>query len=110
MWTGLTDSPGVTVEPGEPGVIGVPSEVSVPGLPGVVGGTGHRVPVPGTGPVPGPGVTGTCSEYTGRLTVTAEPTLLSLTGRYDRCRKKRVFPPGVLIQTEGGCVVQMTPR
>ena len=49
MWTGLTDSPGVTVELGEPGVIGVPGVVTVPGLPGVVGGTEHRVPVPGTG-------------------------------------------------------------
>ena len=54
---------------GEPGEIGEPSVVGVPGLPGVVGGPGHRVPV--IGPVPGlprPGVTGTCSEYTGRLT------------------------------------------
>ena len=70
MWTGLTDSPGVTVEPC---VIDVPGVVTVPGLPGVVGGTGHRIPVrvPVIGPVqglPGPGVTGTCSEYTGRLT------------------------------------------
>ena len=68
MWTGLTDSPGVTVELGEPGVIGV---VTVPGLPGVVGGTEHRVPVPVNGPLPGlpgSGVTGACSEYTGRLT------------------------------------------
>ena len=48
----------------EPGVVGVP------GLPGVVGGTEHRVPVIGPVPdLPGPGVTGTCSEYTGRLTV-----------------------------------------
>ena len=52
MWTGLTDSPGVTVELGEPGVIGVVT------VPGVVGGTG----------LPGSGVTGACSEYTGRLT------------------------------------------
>ena len=62
MWTGLTDSPSVTEEPGEPGVVGVP---------GVVGGTEHRVPVPVIGLVPGlpgPGVTSTCSEYTGRLT------------------------------------------
>ena len=69
MWTGLTDSPGVTIELGEPGVIDVPGVVSVPGLPGVVGGTEHRVPVNGLllG-LPGPGVTGACSEYTGRLT------------------------------------------
>ena len=63
MWTGLTDSPGVTVELGEPGV------VTVPGLPGVVGGTEHRVPVPVNGPLlglPGPGVTGACSEYVDR--------------------------------------------
>ena len=63
MWTGLTDSPGVTDSPdvtGEPGVF------VVPGLPSVVGGTKYRVPV--IGPEPGPGVTGTCSEYTGRLT------------------------------------------
>ena len=63
MWTGLTDLPGVTVELGEPGV------VTVPGLPSVVGGTEYRVPV--NGPLPGlpcPGVTGACSEYTGRLT------------------------------------------
>ena len=46
-----------------PGVISVPGVVSVPGLPGVVGGTDHRIPG-----LPGPGVTGTCSEYTGRLT------------------------------------------
>ena len=38
MWTGLTDSPGVTIELGEPGMIGV---VTVPGLPSVVGATGH---------------------------------------------------------------------
>ena len=38
MWTGLTDSPGVTVEHGEPGV---PGAVTVPA---VVGGTEHRVP------------------------------------------------------------------
>ena len=62
MWTGLTDSPGVTVELGEPGMIGMPSVVTVLGLPGVVGGTEHRVPVPG------PSVTGACSEYTGRST------------------------------------------
>ena len=60
MWTGLTDSPGVTVELGEPGMIGVPGVVTVPGLPGVVSGTEHRVP--------GPGVTGACSEYTGLST------------------------------------------
>ena len=56
MWTGLTDLPSVTVELGEPGMIGVVT------VPGVVGGTEHRVPVPG------PGVTGACSEYTGRST------------------------------------------
>ena len=49
MWTGLTDSPGVTVELSEPGMIGVPGVVTVPGLPGVVGGTDHQVPGPGTG-------------------------------------------------------------
>ena len=69
MWTGLTDSPSVTVELGEPGVISVPDVVTVPCLLGVVGGTEHRVqvnrPLPG---LPGPGVTGACSEYTGRLT------------------------------------------
>ena len=54
MWTGLTDSPGVTVELGEPGMIEMPGVVTVPCLPGVVGGTEHRVPGPGTG-VPGPG-------------------------------------------------------
>ena len=47
MWTGLTDSPGVTVELGEPGMIGMPGVVTVPCLPGVVGETEHRVP--GTG-------------------------------------------------------------
>ena len=49
---------------GEPGV------VSAPGIPGEVGETGHRVPGPSTGyrVLPGPGVTGTCSEYTGRFT------------------------------------------
>ena len=46
---------------GEPDVVGEPGVVGVPGLPGVVGG-----PVPG---LPGPGETGTCSEYTDRLTV-----------------------------------------
>ena len=64
MWTGLTDSPGVTTELGEPGMIGVPGVVTVPGLPGVVGGTEHWVPGPGTGP----GVIGACSENTGRST------------------------------------------
>ena len=49
MWTGLTDSPGVTVELGGPGMIGMPGVVTVPGLPGVVGGTEHRVPGPSTG-------------------------------------------------------------
>ena len=57
----------------EPGVIGV---VTVPGFPGVIGGTEHRVLGPGTEyrsldryrVLPGPGVTGTCSECTGRLT------------------------------------------
>ena len=49
MWTGLTNSPGVTVELGEPGVIGGPGVVTVPGLPGVVGGTEHWVPGPGHG-------------------------------------------------------------
>ena len=43
MWTGLTDSPGVTVELGEPGMIGMHGVVTVPGSPGVVGGTEHRV-------------------------------------------------------------------
>ena len=43
--------------------------VDAPALPGVVGETEHRVPGPTViGPGPGPGVTGTCSEYTGRLT------------------------------------------
>ena len=54
MWTGLTDSPGVTVELGEPGMIGMPGVVTVPGLPGVVDGTQHRVPGPGV-PCPGTG-------------------------------------------------------
>ena len=78
MWTGLTDSPGVIVKLGEPGMIGMPGVVTVPGLPDVVGGTEHLVP--GTGSryrgtgyqvpdrVPGPGVTGAYSEYTGRST------------------------------------------
>ena len=69
MLTGLTESPGVTVEPGEPGVIGLPDVVTVPCLPGVLGGTEYRVPVnrllPG---LPGPGVTGASSELTSRLT------------------------------------------
>ena len=59
----------MTREPNEPDVVGEPGVVGVPGSPGVVGGTGYRVPV--NGPVlglPGPGVTGTCSEYTCRLT------------------------------------------
>ena len=47
MWTGLTDSPGVTVELGEPGMIGMPGVVTEPGLPGVVGRPEH--PVPSTG-------------------------------------------------------------
>ena len=67
MWTGLTDSPGVTVELSEPGMIGMPGVVTVPCLPGVVGGTEHRVPGHGIG-VPRPGVTWACSEYTGRST------------------------------------------
>ena len=69
MWTGLTDSPSVTVELGEPGMIGMPGVVTVPGLPGVVGRTKHRVPSTGSRyrvPVPGTDVTGACSEYTGR--------------------------------------------
>ena len=60
MWTGLTASPGVTVELGESGMIGMPGVVTVPGLPSVAGGTEHRVP--------GPGVTVACSEYTGPST------------------------------------------
>ena len=48
MWTGLTDSPGVTVELGVPGMIGMPGVVTVPGLPGVVGRTEHRVPSTGS--------------------------------------------------------------
>ena len=76
MWTGLTDSPGVTVELGDPGVIGVPGVVTVPGLPGVVGGTEHRVPDTGSRSrsmdryrvYRVPCVTGACSEYTGLLT------------------------------------------
>ena len=51
----MTGEPGVTGAPGEPGVVGAPS------IPGEVGETRHRV-------LPGPGVTGTCSEYTGQLT------------------------------------------
>ena len=65
----MTSEPSVTGAPGEPGVVGAPS------LPGVVGETEHRVPGPDTGyrsfdqyrVLPGPGVTGTCSEYNGRL-------------------------------------------
>ena len=60
VWTGLTDLPGVTIELGEPSMIGMPGVVTVPCLTGVVGETEHRVP--------GPGVTGACSEYTGRST------------------------------------------
>ena len=71
MWTGLTDSPGVTVELDEPGMIGVPGVVTVPGLPGVVGGTEYRVP----DPVPGPGVTGHVQSTLVCRPVTAEPTL-----------------------------------
>ena len=48
MLTGLTDSPGVTVELGEPGMIGVSGVVIVPGLPGVVGDPEHLVPGPGS--------------------------------------------------------------
>ena len=86
MWTGPTNAPGVTGEPGvtgapgEPGVVGV---VGVPGLPSVVGGTGYRVPVPGTShyrdnrvPVLPVHVQ---TALVGRP-VTAEPTLSSLTG------------------------------
>ena len=65
----MTESPSVNGEPGEPGVV-----VS-PGLPGVVRGTESRIPgtgsryrVPVIKPELGPGVIGTCSEYTGRLT------------------------------------------
>ena len=66
----------MTVEPGEPGVIGVPGVVTVPGLPSVVGVPEHQVPDTGSRyrsndrylVLPGPGVTGTCSECTGRLT------------------------------------------
>ena len=68
MRTGLTGSPAVT---DSLGVTGEPGVVVVPGLPSVVVGTGYRVPVPVNEPepgLPGPGVTGTCSEYTGWLT------------------------------------------
>ena len=71
MLTGLTESPGVTVEPGEPGVIGLPDVVTVPCLPGVLGGTQYREPVPVDRPLPGlpgPSVTGACLEFTSRLT------------------------------------------
>ena len=47
----MAESPGVTGVTGEPGV------VVVHGLPSVVSGTEYRA-----------GVTGACSEYTGRLT------------------------------------------
>ena len=69
MLTGLTESPGVTVEPVEPSVIGLPDVVTVPCLPGVLGGTEYRVPVDRPLPgLPGPGVTGECAEFEGRLT------------------------------------------
>ena len=56
MWTGLTDSPGVTVVLGEPGMISMPGVVTVPCLPGVVGGAEHRVPDTGSRyREPGPG-------------------------------------------------------
>ena len=54
----------MTVELCEPDMIRVPGVVTVPGLPVVVGGTSTEYRVP----VPGPGVTGACSEYTGRST------------------------------------------
>ena len=73
MWTGLTDSPIVTAELGEPGMIVMPCVVTVPRLPGVVGGTEHQVPSPGTGyrkrgPGTGSRCDRACSEYTGGST------------------------------------------
>ena len=53
----MTESPGVTGEPGEPGV------VVVPGLPSVFGGTEYRVPVRGTGHWTGTG----CDRYMFRV-------------------------------------------
>ena len=47
MLTGLTESPGVTVESVEPGVMGLPDVVTVPCLPGVFGGAEYRVTGPG---------------------------------------------------------------
>ena len=78
MWTGLTESSGVTVEPGEPGVIGLPGVATVPCLPCVVGDTGYRVPVPVDRPLPGlpgPGVTRHVQSTLVDRQVTAEPTL-----------------------------------
>ena len=75
MKTGLTESPGVTKSPGVTGKPGAPGVVVAPGLPGVVGGTESKIPGTGTRyrvpvikPEPGPGMTGTCSKFTGRLT------------------------------------------
>ena len=61
---GVTESPGVTGKPGAPGVVVAPGyqEWSVEPSPG------YRVPVPVIKPELGPGMTGTCSESTGRLT------------------------------------------
>ena len=72
MWTGLTDSPGVTVELGDRCArCGHCSWLTRCGWWNRAPGTGSRSRVPVNGPLPGlpgPGVTGACSEYTGRLT------------------------------------------
>ena len=58
----MTDSPGVT---DSPDVTGEPGVVVVPGLLSVVGGTGYRVPVPGTGHWTGTG--SQCDRYMFRV-------------------------------------------
>ena len=105
MWTGLTESPGVTVEPGTGrSVCPVCSLYPVYPVCSVEPSTRYRAPVPG------PGVTGHVQSTLVGRPDTAEPTLSKLTGRNDRCHKKRVVPPGILIQTKGIYPVDSVPK
>ena len=108
MKTGPTELPGVTESPGMTGKTRctwcgqrTPFTGVVVGTGSWIPGTGSRNRVPVIKPEPGPGMTGTCSESSGRLTDDYSTDPFIANRAFEPMSQKRIVPPGILTQTEG---------